>query len=230
MAKAMKGAAFLVVAGLIAVAPHKGVSAEQWPQFRGPGSTGVTESTGLPETWSTSQNVRWKTTIPGHGWSSPIASGDRIFVTSVIPSGQVEAPRGGLYFGGERPAPTVEHRWMVYAIDWNTGKIVWEREAHRGIPPASRHLKNTYASETPTTDGQRLYVSFGNVGLVRLRLQRQATVVDALPVEADAQRLGHGGVAGAAQRAAVPCQRQRRRLVLDRARCRNGQDDLAGRA
>ena len=138
---------------------------EGWPQFRGPGSTGVAESAGLPETWSTTQNVRWKAAIPGHGWSSPIAWGDRVFVTSVIPSGPVEAPKGGLYFGGERPAPTVEHRWMVYAIDWNTGKIVWEQEAHRGIPPASRHLKNTYASETPTTDGQRLYVSFGNVGL-----------------------------------------------------------------
>ena len=53
---------------------------------------------------------------------------------------------------------------MVYAIDFNTGKIVWEHEAHRGIPPQARHLKNTYASETPVTDGQRVYVSFGNVG------------------------------------------------------------------
>ena len=138
---------------------------EGWPQFRGPGSTGVAEGSNLPDTWSTTQNVRWKTTIPGHGWSSPIAWGDRIFVTSVIPVGDTEAPKKGLYFGGERPAPKVEHRWMVYAIDWNTGKIVWEREAHRGVPATSRHLKNTYASETPVTDGQRLYVSFGNVGL-----------------------------------------------------------------
>ena len=138
---------------------------EGWPQFRGPGSTGVGEGTNLPETWSTTQNVKWKTTIPGQGWSSPIAWGGLVFVTSVIPSGQVEAPKAGLYFGGERPAPQVEHRWMVYAIDFTTGKIAWQHEAHRGIPPASRHLKNTYASETPTTDGQRLYVSFGNVGL-----------------------------------------------------------------
>jgi outer membrane protein assembly factor BamB len=83
----------------------------------------------------------------------------------VIPAGQTETPQKGLYFGGERPTPTTEHRWMVYAIDFATGKIVWEREAHRGVPPQSRHLKNTYASETPTTDGQRLYVSFGNVGI-----------------------------------------------------------------
>lgn len=138
--------------------------AEQWPQFRGPGATGVAESPSLPDTWSTTTNVRWKTSIPGHGWSSPIVSGERIFVTSVIPTGAVEAPAKGLYFGGERDAPKVEHRWMVYAVDRSSGKIVWEREAHRGVPVA-RHLKNTYASETPVTDGERVYVSFGNVGI-----------------------------------------------------------------
>jgi outer membrane protein assembly factor BamB len=165
----MVRAAALVVAAMFAMAPLKGVpyvlSAGQWPQFRGPGAAGVSDSTQLPESWSTTKNVRWKAAIPGHGWSSPIAWGDRVFVTSVVPAGDIETPRRGLYFGGERPAPKVEHRWVVYAIDWNTGKIVWEREAHRAIPPAARHLKNTYASETPVTDGQRLYVSFGNVGL-----------------------------------------------------------------
>lgn len=139
---------------------------EGWPQFRGPGATGVAaDNPRLPDTWSTTSNVKWKTPIPGHGWSSPIAWGDRIFVTAVVPADAVEAPVKGLYFGGERPAPSVEHRWMVYAIDFETGRIVWEREAHRAIPAAPRHLKNTYASETPVTDGQRLYVRFGNVGL-----------------------------------------------------------------
>ena len=141
------------------------VQAEQWPQFRGPGSTGVVaDSPSLPDSWSTTKNVRWKTTIPGNGWSSPVVWGERIFLTSVIPAGEVEKPVKGLYFGGERDAPKVEHRWMVYAVDRATGKIVWEREARRGLP-LSRHLKNTYASETPVTDGQRVYVSFGNVGI-----------------------------------------------------------------
>jgi len=169
--------AAIVVSGLVVRAEQPALSetsegrqtsasrVEGWPQFRGPGATGVAESAGLPDTWSTTENVRWKTAIPGHGWSSPIAWGDRVFVTSVIPSGQVEAPRGGLYFGGERPASTIEHRWVVYAIDFNTGTIAWQHDAHRAVPPAARHLKNTYASETPVTDGQRLYVSFGNVGL-----------------------------------------------------------------
>lgn len=138
---------------------------EGWPQFRGPGATGVAESPDLPDRWSTTENVRWKTTIPGHGWSSPIAWGDRIFVTAVVPAGDIEAPQKGLYFGGERPAPTVEHRWIVYAIDFASGKIAWQREAHRGVPPEARHVKNTYASETPVTDGAGVYVSFGNIGI-----------------------------------------------------------------
>ncbi len=158
----MKAIAPLLLLGLIAM--QLVVHAEQWPQFRGPGAMGVAESPRLPDTWSTTKNVRWKTTIPGHGWSSPVVWGDRIFVTAVVPSAETEAPVKGLYFGGERPAPKVEHRWMVYAIDWNTGRIAWQREARRGLP-VSRHLKNTYASETPVTDGQRLYVSFGNVGI-----------------------------------------------------------------
>ncbi len=139
--------------------------AEQWPQFRGPGNLGVVESPGLPESWGPHKNIQWKTAIPGHGWSSPVVWGDRIFVTAVVPAGEIEAPKKGLYFGGERPAPSVEHRWMVYAVDWATGKIVWEREALRGIPAVAHHLKNTYASETPVTDGERIYVSFGNIGV-----------------------------------------------------------------
>jgi outer membrane protein assembly factor BamB len=167
--------------------------AEQWGQFRGPGASGVSESTALPDTWSTTENVRWKTAIPGHGWSSPIAWGDRIFVTSVVPSGAVEPPKGGLYFGGERPAPQVEHRWMVYAIDFATGKIVWEREAHRGVPPQARHLKNTYASETPVTDGRHVYVSFGNVGLFAYDFN--GTQLWASPVPVKPMRNGWGTAA-----------------------------------
>jgi len=141
-------------------------SSDQWPQFRGPQSTGVADDPNVPDTWSATRNVVWKTEIPGSGWSSPVLWGDRIFVTSVISAVAPEAPKKGLYFGGNREAiPTDEHRWMVYAVDWKTGKIVWERELHRGAPASSHHLKNTYASETPVTDGERVYAYFGNVGL-----------------------------------------------------------------
>lgn len=141
-------------------------SSDQWPQFRGPQSTGVADDPDLPDTWSTTRNVVWKTEIPGSGWSSPVVWGDRIFLTSVSSTVSPEAPKKGLYFGGNREAiPADEHRWMVYAVDWKTGKIVWEREVHRGVPASSHHLKNTYASETPVTDGERVYAYFGNLGL-----------------------------------------------------------------
>jgi len=141
-------------------------SSDQWPQFRGPQSTGVADEPDVPDTWSTTRNVVWKTEIPGSGWSSPVVWGDRIFLTSVISTVSPEAPKKGLYFGGNREnIPTDEHRWMVYAVDWKTGKIIWEREVHRGVPASSHHLKNTYASETPVTDGERVYAYFGNLGL-----------------------------------------------------------------
>ncbi|HET8676209.1 MAG TPA: PQQ-binding-like beta-propeller repeat protein [Blastocatellia bacterium] len=140
-------------------------ASDNWPQFRGPKSMGVADDPKLPDTWSATENVSWKTEIPGVGWSSPVVWNNKIFVTSVISKGEIEAPKKGLYFGGERKASTDEHRWMVYCVDWKTGKILWEREAFKGVPPSSRHLKNSYASETPVTDGERVYVYFGNVGL-----------------------------------------------------------------
>lgn len=136
-----------------------------WPQFRGAQSLGVAEDPALPEKWSATENVAWKTEIPGIGWSSPIVWGNQIFLTSVINTGDTEPPKKGLYFGGERPTPQAEHRWMVYAVNFRTGKILWEREVFKGTPKFSRHLKNSYASETPVTDGERVYAYFGNVGL-----------------------------------------------------------------
>jgi len=138
---------------------------EKWPQFRGPGALGVAEDPVLPETWSATENVAWKTEIPGTGWSSPVVWGDNIFVTSVISTVEGEKPKKGLYFGGERKAATDPHRWVVYCVDWKTGKIRWQKEVYQGVPQNPRHLKNSYASETPVTDGERVYAYFGNVGL-----------------------------------------------------------------
>lgn len=139
--------------------------AGQWGQFRGPGSRGVLDDPALPDTWSASENVAWKQPIPGMGWSSPVVWGSRVFVTSVMSTIPAKVPKPGLYLGNEDPAAANEHRWMVYALDFETGRVLWEREAHKGTPAQSRHLKNSYASETPITDGERIYVLFGNVGL-----------------------------------------------------------------
>jgi len=141
-------------------------SNENWPQFRGSDSMGVVaDNPKLPEAWSATQNVAWKTDIPGLGWSSPIVWGNKIFLTTAIKEGEVEEIKKGLYFGGERPAPKALHQWMVYCIDFETGDILWQKKALEGVPKGPRHLKNTYASETAVTDGERLYAYFGNVGL-----------------------------------------------------------------
>ncbi len=155
------------VAVTLTLLTASGVFAQaNWPQFRGEQSLGVATNKNLPVVWGTNQNVAWKTTIPGWGWSSPIIWGDKIIVTSVIKDGEVEQPKKGLYFGGERPtASTNLHHWMVYCFDWQNGKKLWEKQVHEGSPSTSIHLKNTYASETPVTDGDRVYAYFGNLGL-----------------------------------------------------------------
>jgi len=74
-----------------------------WPQFLGPGSRALSTNANLPDHWSAAENVAWKTPIPGRGWSSPIAWGDRVFLTTVVGEGDAELPQKGLYRGGERP-------------------------------------------------------------------------------------------------------------------------------
>ena len=141
-------------------------AADNWPQFRGPAASGVSAGAGLPDTWSAEDGVAWRREIPGRGWSSPIIWGERIFVTTAIKEGgEVEPVKKGLYFGGDRPAPTEVHRFVVYCLDLDVGDVVWKKEAHRGVPQHGHHLKNTLASETPVTDGDRIYAYFGNVGL-----------------------------------------------------------------
>ncbi|MDB6034799.1 MAG: outer rane biosis protein [Verrucomicrobiales bacterium] len=154
-----------------------GIAAQSanWPQFRGPGSLGVTEAANFPEQWSTNQNVAWIIETPGRGWSSPIVWGNRIFLTTVIPEGEMEQPKKGLYFGGERKnIPKVTHHWMVLCYDLGSGKELWRKEAHAGVPPNQLHVKNTYASETPVTDGERVYAYFGNIGLFCYDLEGKA--------------------------------------------------------
>jgi outer membrane protein assembly factor BamB len=163
---------------------------DTWPGFRGHEMSGVAATARIPDTWSTSEHVKWAVPIAGHGWSSPIVWGDTVFVTSAISSQPFKKPTPGLYGNeyiaemaaqglsdeeiskraqardNELTAEASEIRYMVYALDGKTGKIKWEREAIRTKPFGGRHRKNTYASETPVTDGERLYASFGqNVGL-----------------------------------------------------------------
>ena len=140
---------------------------ENWPRFRGENGTGVVpDDPRLPDTWSSVENVKWKTEIPGRGWGSPIVWGDRVFVTSVTSDESYESPKAGLYLGrGRETPPDSVHHWWVYCLDLVSGKMIWKHEAHQGKPEVPRHPKSTYAAETPVTDGRYLYVLFGDVGL-----------------------------------------------------------------
>ncbi|MCD6393553.1 MAG: PQQ-like beta-propeller repeat protein [Planctomycetes bacterium] len=136
-----------------------------WPCFRGL-SCGVAEDAVLPVSWSATKNVAWKVDIPGRGWSSPVVWGDKVFLTTVASEGAVEDAKKGLYFGGNREKVSAgSHHWIVYCIDFDSGKILWQKTVHTGKPGRPIHIKNTYASETPVTDGERVYFYFGNVGV-----------------------------------------------------------------
>jgi outer membrane protein assembly factor BamB len=151
-------------------ATARGGVAPPWSQFRGPGGAGVaSEGTELPVTWSATENVVWAAAIPGKGWSSPIVWGDRVFLTTVIGPGDAEPPPAPetLTFRDHVEGVTTQapHRWVVLCLDRQSGRIVWQQTAHAGVPSWPIHPKNGYASETPVTDGERVYAQFGNVGL-----------------------------------------------------------------
>jgi outer membrane protein assembly factor BamB len=156
-----------VLVFLLTASGARGVEATaNWPQFRGPGSLAVAENPNLPDRWSTNENVAWKVNVPGRGWSSPIVWGDRVFLTTVVGESEMEQPKKGLYFGGEREViPKDTHHWLVLCLDLNSGRELWRQEARSGAPSNQLHVKNTYASETPVTDGERVYAYFGNEGL-----------------------------------------------------------------
>ena len=160
----------------------------EWPRFRGPQGNPVSTSR-LPDTWSKTENVEWKATIPGRGWSSPIVSGDRVFVTAATTDGASKAPQIGTQYSNEYVAELqkqglsnqeIEARvvardfelpgevtlhYVLYCVDLKSGKVSWKREYHAGRPPGGRHRKNSFTSETPVTDGKLVYVYATSLGL-----------------------------------------------------------------
>ena len=125
----------------------EGEGAKYWPRWRGPSGQGLAAGSGYPDTWSSTQNVLWKTPVPGSGNSSPIVWGDRVFVTTA-------------YEGGRRVS--------VLAYRRSDGRLLWETAAPEGSTDRGAHYKNGHASATPSTDGERIYVSFGPRGLFAL--------------------------------------------------------------
>lgn len=162
-----------------------------WPQFRGPDANMVSESKALPEQWANDTNVVWTVEIAGTGYSSPVVWGEKVFITAAYSnkkeesqpmmapppppppaaSGQNPQRPGGQQLPPQGPPPedlsylkdtiTCE----VTCIDLKSGKELWKKAAYKGNPTMKKHRMNTYANETPVTDGKRLYVYFGMIGV-----------------------------------------------------------------
>ena len=137
------------VIGLVLSVGQLSVQAENWPRFRGPTGQGVSSETGVPLHWSATENIAWKTAIPGAGWSSPVVFGDNVFVTSTTDEGK---------------------SCHVLCVDRRTGKIRWNTKVFEQVPRFKRE-DNSYATPTPTTDGERVYAVFSSGGIAAVDLE-----------------------------------------------------------
>jgi outer membrane protein assembly factor BamB len=138
-----------------------------WPTFRGPQASGIADGQDLPDHWDGTRgdSISWRTRIPGLAHSSPIVWGDRLYVTTAISSQEDATFKHGLFGEGDASTDRSVQRWRVYSVDKLSGKIVWESTAYEGVPKEKRHVKNTYASSTPVTDGKNVVAFFGSQGL-----------------------------------------------------------------
>jgi outer membrane protein assembly factor BamB len=157
----------LMMALMAPVAGQQKRADANWPSFRGPNAGGVAEGYPLPSTWDapTSKNVRWKTSIPGLGHSSPIVWGDRLYVSSAVSGVEKPELKVGLYGDIQSVQDDTSHRWVVYCLEKRSGKILWQKTVHSGVPKIKRHPKSTHANSTLATNGRCLIAFFGSEGL-----------------------------------------------------------------
>ena len=183
-----------------------------WPQFLGPQSNPVGTHARLAERWSKTENVEWSQEIPGRGWSSPIVTGGKVYVTTVTTDGKSKPPQTGTEYSNEYVAELVNQKlsmeevikrvterdielphevmlhYFLYCLDLKSGKLEWKKEFFTGRPPGGRHRKNSFVSETPVTDGKSIYIYVANLGLWAFDLkgnQTWTTPVDANPIYLD---------------------------------------------
>jgi outer membrane protein assembly factor BamB len=128
---------------------------------------GYMENSRTPATWNLEnpKNLKWKTSIPGLGHSSPIVWDNYLFVTTATNNMNDESLKLGLYGDIDEADDRKIHEFKVYCLDKNSGKVLWEMVAHKGVPRSKRHTKSTQANCTPATDGKYLVVHFGSEGL-----------------------------------------------------------------
>jgi outer membrane protein assembly factor BamB len=140
---------------------------QQWPGFRGPWGCGFINQSKTAETWSVDslKHIKWITPIPGLAHSCPIIWDNYLFVTTAASNKNDESLKIGLYGDIDEADDNNELEFKVYCLDKNSGKIIWERVAHKGVPKSKRHTKSSQANCTPATDGKHLIVHFGSEGL-----------------------------------------------------------------
>jgi outer membrane protein assembly factor BamB len=140
-------------------------TSSNWPQFRGPQASGVTP-TPTPERWNveTGENIRWQTSLPGLAHASPIIWGNRVYLATAVRPGQAEL-KVGLYGDIDSANDQDSHQWRLIALDKASGKIVWDKVSHEGIPRVKRHTKASHCNSTPATDGRRIVAILASEGL-----------------------------------------------------------------
>ena len=167
-------------------------AAGDWPQWRGPNFNGVAEGD-APLEWSDTKNIAWKTPIPGRGFSTPVIFGDRIFLTTAIPSAPVAAPSGQRGAGGGT-ASGEEHEFVVMALSRSTGKVLWKQTANKTTTHEGYHQKyGSFASYAPVTDGKRVWALFGSYGLYCYDVDGKLLWKKDLPAMRMVMQFGEGG-------------------------------------
>ena len=179
-------------AALVAFGVASAAAQTNWPQFRGEAAGVAADDPRLPDTWGPDENLVWEIDIPGQSWSSPIVWDDHVFVVTAAAEGGGDAPLGpvetyrarslgGAMSAADTMTSDVPLRWMLYAIDFETGEMRWTRTLETAVPERPSHQKTRYAAETPVTDGQRVYVYLGDIGLFALDFE--GTVLWSVPME-----------------------------------------------
>jgi outer membrane protein assembly factor BamB len=161
---------FALLIGFVII-PHvwAGEPGDNWHHWRGPAANGTAPKADPPITWDAKTNIKWKAELSGKGSATPIVWGDQVFVVTAVDTQRVadakDLPKVDRNLKVKTTAPNTYHQFIVLAFDRATGKLNWKALAAEKVPHEGHHPSHSYAAGSPTTDGERLYVSFGSFGI-----------------------------------------------------------------
>lgn len=177
----MRQTAFIFLSILLSI---RALGSETWPQFRGPTQDGTVDAKGLPVRWNEQNRIKWKTEIPGEGWSSPLVGDERIWLTTSMDEG---------------------HSLHAICLDLGSGKIIRDIEVFKIETPPPKHRRNSYASPTGILEGNRVYVHFGSMGTACLDAQSGAVLWENRDLKVDHQNGPGGSLASWKDKLLIPC-------------------------